>query len=506
MSTRTGRTPVKSMVLACLFALAFVLPGLVPLARAAAEPVAPWMLAPWPSPAPRLAEAGVTPGELAQAIGRRLVILPQAPRDIVIPGSHGPRNFRQARFVSAAAVVDLPADTARRRLQDFSGYRNLFPLLPESEVVAMDGPNLLARYRLEIPLPATATFTVDFRVKQTLEADGSISALLVDGKAESLIAMLGGMTDNLADQPVVARWEFLPLNPRQSLVVFTYWDRIELKSFFARKFMEAYPELKVAGPYMAALMAAEAIHRNFIRTVPRVAARQPQGLQSLAPLRGLIERFSRHGHVAVLEPDLVQEPDAKPLPLRYVTVATRIAAPPAATLSWATRYHRLPEAIKELREVGVRDRGREIDLDLGIHFGVLLIRFSMDLQMRNTWVTPYRLEFARTAGDMAQLRGASEWHALPDSAGTLMLVSAGHEVGEEAPFLLRMAHKLVDRLPYVDQLGSLAAQLVVMERLKPWIERQVAAGRKPAAADHNDKPAARDPAADRSQQKEYVNE
>lgn len=475
-SGRVAGAVVLRALLLVLLCLPF--PG-----RADTSATEPWMLAPWRNPAPHLADTGLKPASLAQAIGRRLVILPQAPRDIVIPGSRGPRAFRQARFVSAVAVVDLPAETVRRRLADFGGYHSLFPLLPESGIVTLEGANLVARYRLEIPLPATATFTVDFRVRHTLEADGSISALLIDGTAESLVAMLGGMTDNLADQPVVARWEFLPLNPRQSLVVFTYWDRLELKSFFARKFMEAYPELRVAGPYLAAMMATEAIHRNFTRTVPRVAVREPQGREALAALHGVLERFSRNGHVAVLEPDLVPVAGTTPLPLRYVTLATRVAAPPAAAQAWATRYHQLPDAIKELRDIGVQDRGREVDLDLDIHFAVLLIRFSMDLQVRNTWTAPNRLEFARTAGDLAQLRGASEWHALGDEPGTLMLVSAAHEVGDEAPLLLRMAHKLADRVPYVDQLGSLVAQLVVMERLKPWIEKNAAAPRRQAATE-----------------------
>lgn len=480
-----GRRPalarrLRTRLLALLAPVALAWLVLAGVVRAAPAPIAPWMLAPWQNPAPRLAEAGLRPGELALAIGRRLVILPHAPRDIVLPSRTGPRSWRQAGFLSAVAVVDLPAETLRRRMADFGGYRSLFPLLPDSEVVALDGANLVARYRLEIPLPATATFTVDFRVKHTLETDGSISALLIDGTAESLIAMLGGMTDNLADQPVAARWEFLPLNANQSLLVFTYWDRLELRSFFARKVMEAYPELKVAGPYLATLMASEAIHRNFIRTVPRTATRAPQGMATLGALRPVLERFSRNGHVAIVEPDLVPAPGAAPLPLRYVTLATRVAAPPAAAQATATRYHRLPEAIRELRRVEVQDRGRDVDLDLGIHFGVLIIRFSMDLKVRNTWTAPQRLEFVRTAGDLAQLRGASEWHALPGEPGTLMLVSAAHEVGEEAPLLLRMAHKLVDRLPWIDQLGSLAAQVVVMERMKPWIEHNAAQPRQAA--------------------------
>lgn len=446
----------------------------------AAEPVQPWMLADWQNPAPHLADAGLTADEVAAAIGRRLVILPQAPRDIVIPGSQGPRRFKAARFLSAVAVVDLPAATLRQRLQDFSSYRNLFPLLPESEVVQLDGRNLVARYRLDIPLPAMATFTVDFRVKHTLERDGSISALLIDGQAKSLVAMLGGMTDNLADQPVAARWEALPLNAQQSLLVFTYWDRLELKSFFARKFIQAYPELKVAGPYLAAMTATEAVRRNFVASVPRQEEPLPApGLQAYARLQPLLQRFSAYGHVAVMEPDFTTVPEQKVPPLRYVSLATRIAAPVAETRAWATRYTRLPDALKELRKVRVADHGPEVDLGLNIHFGVLLIRFSMDLDVHNHWASPERLEFQRTAGDLAQVRGASEWHALPGSGDTLVLVSAAHEVGDDAPFVIRMAHKIVDRLPWIDQLGSLLVQVVVMERLKPWIEHNAT---HPAAA------------------------
>lgn len=452
------------------------------LPASAAGKVAPWMLADWDNPAPRLADAGLKPREVALAIGRRMVILPHPERDIVLPGHNGPRRFARARFLSAVARVDLPAATLRRRLQDFSGYRNLFPLMPESEVMAMEGPNLLARFRIEVPLPALATFSVDFRVKQRLEQDGSLSFMLVDGRAESLVAMLGGMTDELADQPVAGRWEFLPLNERQSLVVFTYWDRVELKSFFARKVMEAYPELKVAGPYLMAMMAAEPIRRLFVSALPSAIDGRPQGMEQLQSLRGLVERHSAWGHVAVIEPDPAPAAAGQPAALRYVALGTRVAAPPAATRQLATTYARLPEAIREIKDIRVADRGQQVDLGLDIGVAILIIRFSLDLDVRNTWISPQRLEFQRQAGELAQLRGASEWYPLPEGGDTLMLISAAHEVGEEAPLVLRMAHKLVTQLPHIDQAGSLLAQLVIMERMKPWIEKNAAAQRKGATA------------------------
>lgn len=454
-----------------LTALLFVLTASVAISARAADKMLPWMMADWTNPAPHLADLAIAPRELAGAIGKRLVLFSHPARDISIPSSHGSRSFSQARFVTAVARVDLPAQTMRRRMQDFSGYKSLFPLLTGSDVLTLDGKNVVARYRVEIPLPALATFTVDFRIKHALEADGSISSLLIDGTAESLIAMLGGISDELADQPVLSRWEFVPLNDKQSLLVFTYWDKIELKSYFAKKFMAAYPELKVVGPYMVAADVAESIHRNFVAAVPVNAEVAPLGMESLVKMQGLMERLSANGHVVVMEPEQVVASGLKVAPLRYVSMATRLQAPVAESRRLATSYERLPEVLKELSRINANDRGKQVDLDLTIKFGFMVIRFSMDMNVLNTWVTPERLEFRRTAGDIAQLRGASEWHPVAGSSDSLMLISVAHEVGDEAPFILRMAHKIADRIPYIDPLTSLAVQMVIMERMKPWIEK-----------------------------------
>ncbi|MDQ8037991.1 MAG: hypothetical protein REI12_11260 [Pedobacter sp.] len=453
--------PLLRIVSLLLFLLAS------PVALAAAK-IAPWMMADWENPAPHLADAGINPKDVADSIGPRLMLFSHAPRDISIPGTKGARRFSGARFVSAVAKVDLPAATLRRRLQDFASYKSLFPMLTQSEVMALDARKVVARYRVEIPLPALATVTVDFRIRHNIETDGSVSALLLDGRAESLIAMLGGMTDELADQPVLSRWEALPIDARRSVLVFTYWDRIELKSFFARKLMEAYPELRVVGPYMVAAGAAEAVHRNFVSPQQVNQDIVPPGVTSLAGARYFMNELSRNGAVVFLEPEMVLAPTLKTTPLRYSSVATRLRTSPAAARKQATQYAQLPTVIKEIKSVDVQDRGQQVDLGLDVSAGLMMLRFSLDLDVRNTWVSPDRLEFRRTRGNLAQLRGASEWHALGDD--TLMLTSAAHELGEDAPLLLRLAHRIVDSVPYGDTLGGMAAQLVIMERMRPWIE------------------------------------
>lgn len=430
-----------------------------------------WMLAPWDNPAPHLADLGVDAPTLAKSMGSRLVVLPHPSRDIMMPGAKGERGFRNARFVSAVARIDIPASTLRRRMHNFTDYRSIFPLMTDSTVEAMDGQNVVARYKIEIPIPALGNFSINVRVKNKLEDDGSISVMLVDGKAESLLAMLGGATDELAGQPVLVRWEFIPLNDRQSLVVMTYWDQIKLKSFFAQKIAELYPELDIVRGYVLSAGATEAIHRMF--TMPRVENQEKPapGKASFGALSDILAKLTEHGPAAVLEPETVTTAGVKK-PLRYATAAYSIKALPAYTRSLSTTYSRLVEPQKELKKISVKAREGGADLGLDVRIAILLIRFSVGVDLATNWEGPDRLEFHRTAGDIARIRAAAEWIPTSDEQRTLMLVSVGHELGEDAPFILRMAHRITEQVPYADTMGMLIVQMVAMERMRWWVEKQ----------------------------------
>lgn len=430
-----------------------------------------WMLAPWDSPAPHLKDLGYEPTALAKSIDRRLVVLAHAPRDITVPSAKGARFFPKARFVSAVSRVDIPAATLRRRLQNFTDYRSLFPLVTQSTVEAMEGNNVVSRYRVEIPLPALGNFTIDVRVKNKIEEDGSISVMLLDGKAESLLAILGGATDELAGQPVVIRWEVVPVSARQSLLVMTYWDQVRLKSFFARKIDEIYPELNTIRPYMVAAGSAEALHRLFSNTVLSTQEAAPPGKSSFDSLNAVLAEGVKNGPALILEPEQVVL-SGKKSPLRYATVAYPIAASVPLSRTLSTRYSRLVESQKELKNITVKERERGADLGLEITVSILLLRISVDLDLATNWEDTDRLEFHRTAGQIARLRAAAEWHPLQDEQNTLMFVTIGHELGNDAPFFLRMAHRITEQVPYADTLGMALVQMVAMERMKKWVEKQ----------------------------------
>jgi hypothetical protein len=326
-------------------------------------------------------------------------------------------------------------------------------------------------------LPAVGNFTIDVRVKNKLESDGSISVMLLDGKAESLIAMLGGATDELAGQPVVVRWEVLPLNDRQSLLVMTYWDQVRLKSFFARKIDEAYPELNVLRPYVIAAGSVEGLHRLFINTTVAQREQPPPGQLAFATLNSFLASAAKNGPAVILEPEQVTLSEGK-RPLRYATVTYPIAAPVGIAKTLSTQYKRLVEPQTDLKKITVKERERGADLGLEIKIAILLLRIGVDVDLATNWESPDRLEFHRTAGDIERIRAAAEWHPLNDQQ-TLMYVAVGHELGENAPFLLRMANRITGQVPYADTLGMVVVQMVAMERMKPWLEKQVPATMRP---------------------------
>lgn len=454
------------------FWIGWLLVALLPVMGHAAK-VPAWALQPWQNPSPYFADLGVQPAALSQAIAGRMITAAHAPRNIALPGEKGVRHFQNARFVSSIARVDLPAATLRRRLQDFTDYRAIFPLLTQSEIVVLNDRDVVSRYRLEIPLPAMVTFAIDVRIKNRLEEDGSISVMLLDGKAESLLAVLGGATDELASQPVVGRWEFVPINDRQSLIVFTYWDQVKLKSFFARKVAEEYPELDVVRPYILTAGAVEAIHRQFVTPLLKPQEQDPPGLHTFSKLAKLLERWSQQGPVVLLEPEQVALNKTQS-PLRYSTVIKNIQAPAAQSRKFSTQYARLVEPHKELKKMTVKPRDNGADLGLDVRVALMLIRFSIAVDLATVWESPERLGFHRTAGELARLRAAAEWHPVADDKQTMMLVSIAHELGDEAPLVLRMAHRMTQHVPYADTLGMLIVQMVALERMKPWLEKQAA--------------------------------
>jgi len=443
---------------------------------AALTPPAPWMRADWTSSAPHLADIGIDPQALGAIIGKRLLVVRQTPRSTSMPGEHGERHFANARYVTALARIDLAAPVARHMLLNFSSYKDFFPLMTQSEVQAADGKNSVTRYRLEMPLPI-ANFVVDFRIKNKLEADGSISSMLIDGEAESVLAMIGGVSDSLRNQPSVVRWEVFPLDKNHSLIAFTFWDQVAFDSWLARQVRKAYPELTELTPYIAAVGVLEAIRSKYSLPDFVHETRQAPGYAELDGLQPIVERMSAFGPAVVLYPEpALRDPEAEGY-LRYVSVVNRVHAPLEQARSLSTRYESLPKAFPELKGIKTVARGSGTELDLRLWMGISVLGFPLKLSLLNQWAAPNRLDFQRLSGEMQELYGTCEWQP-EGQADTLMLVSGANVLGDEAPWLLRMFHHMIGEVPYAGEISMMVVQEVAVMRLNEWMQKQLAVHKK----------------------------
>lgn len=428
-----------------------------------------WMRADWAPTLPHLADAGLEPRTLGNLVGNRLFLFRQAPRETVLPGPQGPRRFADTRYVTAVARVDIPAEQARAVLQDFAGYRNLFPLMKKAEVQAVDGANVLSADRLSMPLPV-ASFQVGLRLKNRLESDGSIVSMLVDGQAESTLAMLGGFTDTLRSQPAAARWEVFPLDARHALIALSVWSGVELQSGLAQKVAAQYPEIRELNSYIFAAGALEAVRSKYTTAAPLRETTQAPGFAALDGLQPLIDRLSANGQVVVIHPE--------PLPgeggsLRYVTVIAPIHRSLERTVDLATQFPRMGEALPEVKKVTVTPRGADFDVALKTQLGVSLLSFPLDMTLLNHRASPTRLEFQRSGGQVARIYGAMEWRSL-SANNTLMLSSSAQVLGDDGPWLLRNFYKIVGLVPYAGSITLMSAQQIALMRLRTWAEAQPA--------------------------------
>lgn len=444
--------------------------SLVAFSLHAADTPAPWMMANWTSEAPRLRDLGLAPAEVATAVDQHVLTFAHPLRSVSVPGPQGLRRYPNARFVSSVVRIDLPAPTLKAILFDVHRSPDFSRLITGTKLIASDGRNAVARYRVEVPLPVLSV-KADFRIKHLIE-DDSVSSILLDGHAKSLLAFLGGMTEDLSEQPGLSRVEVLPVDESHSLAVVTAWSNFQPTSWFTRLALKEYPEIRVVAPYVGTAAVAEAIRHRLNPALPRQED-APPSFGQLPRLRPLLERLSQHGAVALMHPRYNgQDPAYKTPALRYVSVASRVNLPAERARALSTSYPRLPEVFREIRSLNTAPRPDGADLDLRLRVGVSVLTIPFDLQTRTSWASPNRLEFLSTAGDLERFQGAAEWW--PRGNDSLMFVSAGFLIGDDAPFFARMAHRIIKDVPFADELAALAGQMVAMLRMQPWLERQPA--------------------------------
>lgn len=405
----------------------------------------------WRNPVPTLAETGLDPAALAALAGDRMLLFSLPPCTAQIPYRGQLKTCTDVIFRGAAQVVPATPAAIRARLVDFAGYTSLIPNTTRADILERSPPHTLAEYLYTFKL-SVLTLHTHLRLRHTEEADGSLSACVMDGDAAA----------------GVSRWQVLPLDARRSLVVFLDWADIASRNPLLQMLLRAQPDLALAAPYGAAFVAMDAIRQACSPPPTGTVARVPV-LPAFPRMQTqpLLAQLAAAGPVVLVDPgQWVQCDDGRHL-RRFVTVGNTIATPLAQAWQHLQAFERYPEFSPLLLKAVPRSRGEQqlVDWQVGIGLGF----FSLGIQCRLAYTLPdpHVLRFRREAGDLADIDGEWDWQA-QDAGRCFGSLCTGFRIGEQPPLVLRVARTL----PHYDVLAGLYMGLTSMHRLQAWLPAQ----------------------------------
>lgn len=411
----------------------------------------------WRNPAPR----GLDPfkgnaAALADLAADTVALYPHPVRDFTLEVKGKLKTYRGQQFVSAAVVLPVPAAVVADTVRGYTAYAAFFPKTTQSQLQQQSGAHTLMKYhvRVDLPLPFP-NVKEDILAQHTVESDGSVSARLIEAPMD-----VG-----------LARYEWFALDARRTLLVFTTWTDLNSASFMLRTILRAFPDIRIAVPYVGNGFLAEAFRNRLAPSaMPAVAA-----LPAVPPLQALnwtpdrkqaLAGLLEHGEVAFIHPPVwIRGAADKPVDLRFITAVGVVNAPLDVTRHMTTDFGRYPRIFSQVRKVKIhptQNSGFDMDMKLGIGLGFLSL--PVNISLSHSWGKDRSLHFKSYAGDVEQIQGHWRWEEASANSTWMFLHSAG-EVGDRPPHFL----KLAKYLPYNDFLPTMGAQLISLRKLERWV-------------------------------------
>lgn len=414
----------------------------------------------WRNPTPTLAESGIDADALARLAGDRLLLFSLPARDIEAPVRGTLRRYERVTFRGSAVVVPASAEKIRARLLDFAGYVTLIPNTTRAQILQHADMRTQAEYVHTFHL-SMMTIHTRLRLQHVREADGSLSAWLMDGDADA----------------AVSRWEIVPLGRDRSLIVYFNWADIASTNLVLQMLLKAQPDLALAAPYGAAFVAMDAMRSAFTPATPAPAACPEQPVVPAFPRvqeHPLLATLAASGPLALVDEGQWVRRDDETYRQRFVAVGSHVDAPLSSAYQHSIRFERYPEFLPLVLKATNKGKGEQLSVDWS--YGIGLGFFSMGVQYRLGYqqVGPSTLRFRREAGDIAWIDGEWDWQQL-DANRCLGAMTIGYRIGPQPPLVLRFAR----HLPHHDVIGGLYIGLTSMQRLGDWLPRQHAAGTAP---------------------------
>lgn len=424
----------------------------------------------WESPAPRFAELGLEPNNVADIIGEGQMVIVQPPKDIELWTKGEVKHYKGARFATAVTVIAAPIEEVRKAARNVEAMETFMPQIEDSSTIARDGKHSMAEWTQVFDLPGPLDLKAKFHMQNTEEPNGDMSTLLHKGDIDA----------------AVTRWEAIKLSEDRTLVAFTYWGDLNSAGFAFKILLKSQPELIPSIPAIASSMITKQF-KDHMEGAQKVSKKEMSndGLPTDATIpmfsegvlsQETLEGLSNFGTVLLVHPEQFVQGKKHPEDIYFVSAINILPGKVDQVRPISSNYKRIMEYFNWVKDVDVEetDDGKEV-IDMRIKVAVGPVNIKVDNALVPEWANENTMLFQNhDGGDLDPLVGA--WEYLPVEAkangepdSTMVILTAANEIGDDAGFLLKMMRKL----PLTDLIMSLYMGMTLLEKQDPWIREQI---------------------------------
>ena len=427
----------------------------------------------WRSPIPRFQALGVNPEYLYELANEQIALLVYPEKKLSIGRAGDEKVFNNARFVSAFTVIDAPVKEVRGLIKDYASYSDVMPRTEKATIIQKAGRHSLVEYLLVFKLPVMAV-KIKYVFQYTEENNGDISIRIHEGSGED----------------GASRWEFIPLDNGQTLLVYTTWNNLDNSGYFFKAIVNAQPGLKTTIPEISAILAIDAIKKQFIKDNKNTKSTNDkfpfiQELKALnkpsnkilpqTPVFNTEERkaiglLSEFGMVLVLHPKRnFKESSNKVTKLEYISLINKVHTSVKDNQDMVLDFDSYVEFLPQLDQILHKKTGAGFYSDwyLKYKFGIftLPVQFSLDY----FWLGKDSIYFYLDNGDFESYYGSLYWYSIDNKNTDIFFqYTLAINIGSDLPFSL----KVLNKMPRQSLLSGLFMGTSFVEPQKQWIENQ----------------------------------
>ena len=409
---------------------------------------------------PRFQDNNIPLTDLVRLTENEQLIILHPSQKKSLPIGDGKKQEFNVRFVTTMSVIDAPIQRVREVVTDFMNYHEFMPQTETAKIISKTKDHVVHEVKLSVKVPLIHIgfrFTLDY----FMAPNGDIRWSRVKGDIKGN----------------VGRYEFIALTPNRTMLIMTYWTELQGIGFLMRLLLRMQPDLELAIPISSGSLIVDAIKKR-CEMASTTKEPNPENLpwhpdiplmtQDRLPVDTL-QLLSRIGTlIFVHQPQWIKSAQNKPIPVRFVTAATRMQGPIKAVKPLATDFSRYPEFMYQVKYAKQRMTYDGMIVDWRLQFGFAIFRFNVDFELDYEWKANNILKFHCKSGDIEKSYGCWEWFPLSNNQ-TMTFFTIAIPMDARVPYIF----KFTKMIPNSQVVMGASSTVVAIEKMTPWIEDQV---------------------------------